>query len=267
MLKLIFLAVLIIGLIYVFRLTVLRFKFRFNEKDMLMFFGLPGSGKTTVCADIVRQCECDKHLKHVVPYCNFPMVGAYRVERSEIGVYDLSVGDRVPLVLLDEASTVYYKRNATLKVKNKVTGQMENSFSDTENRFYSMHRHYHTEIVMFAQSWDGVDLRLRELSTGLYYVEPSRMPGLIKIRKISKIFTIDERNQPTDGYEFQKFSKRYVLARRCWKYFDTYDAPALQEFEPELWFPNTHSSRYYKALQNETFTDPEDANPTPDGIE
>ena len=221
MIIIILILALVIGFIYFLRFTLLRFKFDFNEKDMLMFFGLPGSGKTTVCADIIRQILTYKKLKTVIPFVNFPMKGAYKIDRDDIGSYDLSQpGKDKPLILLDEASTVYMKRDAMTRKKD---GTLK--FGEAENKFFSMHRHYHTEVVMFAQSWDGVDLRLRELSTGLFYVEPSRLPGWIKIRKISKIFTIDETHQPIDGYDFVRFSSRYVWARRCWKYFDTYDAP------------------------------------------
>lgn len=230
----------IFGLIYFHHLVLFRFRFRFGEKQMYMYFGLPGSGKTTVCADIVRQITNAKKgiLSKIIPYCNFPVVGAYKLDRQDIGAVDFRNEDK-PLALLciDEASTVYFKRNATLKVKDKTSGQMRNAFSDAENIFHSMHRHYKTMEVLFAQSWDGVDLRLRELSTGLFYVEPSRLRNIIKIRKIVKIFTIrEDDHQPCDGYEFERFSSRYVWAPSAWKLFDTYDAPPLPEISPERWY-------------------------------
>lgn len=238
MLTILFIILAIIAVLYVLRLTLLRFRFRFNEKDMFMFFGLPGSGKTTVCADIVRQCLTDKRLRKCIPYCNFPVKGAFKCCRSDIGHVDfVAEGYNSAVLLLDEASTVYFKRNATNKIKDKKTGQMVNEFSNAENEFHSMHRHYHTMEVLFAQSWDGVDLRLRELSTGLFYVEPSRLRPFIKIRTITKIFTIrEEDHQPCDGYEFERFSSRYVWAPRCWKMFDTYHAPELEKIDPDSWY-------------------------------
>ena len=237
MLTLAIIVTLVIVFLYIWRLTVIRFKFNFNEKDMFMFFGLPGSGKTTVCADMVRQINKKKSLSRCIAYCNFPVKGAAKLSRSDIGQIDFrSDGKDRPVLLLDEASTVYFKRNAMNKVKDK-TGKLVNEFSDAENQFHSMHRHYHTMEIFFAQSWDGVDLRLRELSTGLFYVERSRLPYLIKIREISKIFTIrDDDHQPCDGYEFSRFSKRYVFAPICWKLFDTYHAPDLPVQIPQYWY-------------------------------
>lgn len=235
--KITFIIFLIFFFIYLHHF-IFRYKFDFNEKDCFMFFGLPGSGKTTLCAEIVGQIL--KHMSkwHILPFCNFPIKGAFKCNRSDIGRVNFATEENPRAVLLlDEASTVYFKRNAMNKIKDKKTGQMVNEFSDAENLFHSMHRHYHTMEILFAQSWDGVDLRLRELSTGLFYVEPSRIRNFIKIRKIVKIFTIrEDDHQPCDGYEFERFSSRYVWAPPCWKMFDTYSAPELPEIVPDPWY-------------------------------
>ena len=177
------------GFLFLHHLVLARYKFKFDESALLMFFGLPGSGKSTVCAEIVRQLTSAwKDFKNRISiFCNFPVRGANRLDRSMIGSVDFCGENDRALLLLDEASTVYFKRNAMQKGKD---GKLQ--FSDAENQFHSMHRHYHTMEVCFAQSWDGVDIRLRELSTGLFYVEKSRIRGFIKIRKIGKIFTINE---------------------------------------------------------------------------
>ena len=246
MLKFIFWIFVIFALIYLFlyllRKYILKYKFKFDESAMIMFFGLPGSGKSTVCADIVRQiCFARKRFNKFVPkdtdvYCNFPVIGANTLCRDQIGSVDFrSTGDHAVL-LIDEASTVYFKRNAMSK-------DPKNKFKDSENEFHSMHRHYKTMEVFFAQSWDGVDLRLRELSTGLYYVEPSRIRPFIKIRKIIKIFKIDENSQPIDGYDFEKWSSRYVYAPAAWLLFDTYHAPDLPKLVPAEWYPDQEPSR------------------------
>lgn len=233
----------IYGILYLIRKYLLKYRFSFNESDMLMFFGLPGSGKSTVCADIVRQCFFAKKSpnkripKDIATYCNFPIIGAYSLNRDDIGNVDFRrVGSDHALLLIDEASTVYFKRNAMSK-------DPKSKFRDSENEFHSMHRHYKTMEVFFAQSWDGVDLRLRELSTGLYYVEPSRIRPFIKIRKIVKIFKIDENSQPIDGYDFEKWSSRYVYAPAAWYLFDTYHAPELPSKVPDEWYPDQYPVR------------------------
>ena len=229
-------------LLFVHHFFIFKYRFSFKDSAMYMFFGLPGSGKSTVCADIVRQGNTVKSLKHIGFFCNFPVSGAYKISRSDIGTYDLRTEDKPKSVLLlDEASTVYFKRNAVSKDPHK-------QFKDSENEFHSMHRHYQCMEVFFAQSWDGVDLRLRELSTRLFYVEHSRIRNFIKIRQISKIFAIDENHQPIDGYDFVKFSSRYVWAPRCWKLFDSYTCPQLPSRDWDLWESFPVQSKRFKLL-------------------
>lgn len=229
-------------LFFAFHFWILRFRFRFSDKAMYMFFGLPGSGKSTACADIVRQINIKKKFKNIGVFCNFPVSGAYKISRSEIGEYDLRFpGKEKSVLLLDEASTVYFKRNAVSKDPKK-------AFKDSENEYHSMHRHYQCMEIFFAQSWDGVDLRLRELSTRLFYVEHSRMKNFIKIREISKIFAIDDNHQPIDGYDFVKFSSRYIYAPVCWKMFDSYTCPELPTRDWEVWEPYPTKSRRFLHL-------------------
>lgn len=219
-------------LLWCWRFFIVKYRFRFNESDCWMFFGLPGSGKSTLLADIVRQIKKYKKFKLINVFANFPVHGAKKISRQDIGTYDLLDKEHnKSLLLLDEASTVYFKRNAVSKDPKK-------QFQDRENEFYSMHRHYHSMVCLFAQSWDGVDLRLRELSTRLFYVQKSRIRNFIKIRRIVKIFSINDEHQPCDGYEFEKFSSRYVYAPRCWKLFDTYHAPDLEKKEFDEWYPS-----------------------------
>ena len=259
MIKFLFWIIIILAIVYGFlwllRFTVLRFKFKFNESGMWMVFGLPGSGKSTLCAEIVRQVKLwnigtklkKRFDQFISCFCNFPVRDALRVSRDMIGCVDFrslipgysSPGDPHAgraLLLLDEASTVYFKRNAMAGRGSGSSKSDPDKFRNEENKFHSMHRHYKTMEIFFAQSWDGVDIRLRELSTDLFYVEPSRIRPFIKIRKIDKIFSISEDHQPIDGYDFVKFSSRYVYAPRAWKLFDTYDAPKLPACVPENWY-------------------------------
>lgn len=244
--KIIFWLVFICGCIYsilfLIRFTLLRFKFKFNPADMWMFFGLPGSGKSTVCAEIIRQIylssfKLKSALHGIAVYCNFPVRHSFKISRDDIGVIDFRTDscDRA-LLCIDECSTVYMKRDAMTRKKD---GSLK--FGEEENKFHSMHRHYKTMEVLFAQSWDGVDLRMRELSTGLFYVEPSRIRPFIKIRKISKIFAINDEHQPIDGYDFEKWSSRYVYAPHAWKLFDTYDAPSLPQVRPSEWYDESET--------------------------
>lgn len=181
----------------------------FNEKAFHLYFGLPGCGKTTALTYmflLFRKRPLDI-------FTNVKLAGAYKLSRSDIGKYDLHVDHKNSVVLVDEASTLYFKRNFS-------------AFSNEENTFHSEHRHHHVMECFFCQTWDGIDLRLRELNSHLFYVSSKDYPiigKVIFIRRIAKAFAISNEGDPKDSYEFVKFSTRWFLARPVFKWFDTYE--------------------------------------------
>ena len=197
------------------------FRFHASAKHFDLYFGLPGSGKTTVLAEIARQ---NSKNKKVVTLCNVPITGTYEVSRDDLGKFDISssaFGVDDVVILYDECSLDYFKR-------------AYEDFSKRENTFHSMHRHVKVHEVFACQSWDGMDKRLRELNTRLYYVDRWYF-NLIRIRRIEKDFTIDdETHKPTEGYEFVKFSSRFVYAPRVWHMFDSFDTSMLPK-TPKKW--------------------------------
>lgn len=220
----------IYGFLWITHLTIFRFKFKFDEEAIHMFFGLPGSGKTTVLADIVRQA-CFKLKKKISVYCNFPIRFCMKLKRTDIGNYDFrQPGDDAALILLDEGQTEYNCRNAMSK-KESVR------MSDAEVQFFCMHRHYKTMLCCFSQGFEDMDKIIRNRTSRLYFVEKSRIRPFIRIRTISKMVHIDDlQKQIIEGFEFEKWSTRYVYGRRVWKYFDTYDAPELPIMKAEKWY-------------------------------
>lgn len=218
------------GFIWITHFTIFRFKFKFDEEHIDMFFGLPGSGKTTVLADIIRQ-SLYKIKKNISVYCNMPVRGANIVQRSDIGKYDFrQQGDDAALLLLDEGQTIYNCRNAMSKKESE-------RLSADEVSFFCMHRHYKTMMCCFSQGFEDMDKIIRNRTTKLYYVEKSRIRPFIRIRTISKIIAIDDiQKQICEGFEFEKWSTRYVYGRRVWKMFDTYDAPELPRISPYKWY-------------------------------
>lgn len=208
---------------------ILSYRFVFNEEDIVMFFGLPGSGKTTVLADIIRQTKKSSVPRSV--YCNFPIRGALQISRQDIGPYELrQPGDEGALLLLDEGQTIYNCRNAMSKKESE-------RLSAAEIEFFCMHRHRKTMLCCFSQGFEDLDKVIRNRQSKLYYVEKSRFKPFIRIRQISKIIHIDDlQKQIVEGFEFEKFSTRYVYGKRVWHMFDTYAASPLPVISPRFWF-------------------------------
>lgn len=185
-----------------------------KEDKLSMYFGVPGSGKTTFAAWYSKQA-----LAAGVPvYSNVPIKGTYKVERSDIGKYLI----QDCLLIIDEASLEYNNRD----FKN---------FAAQENKFYSLHRHYCVECIFFSQDWEDEDKRIRTLAQRLYYVKRSLIPGFIVRKEIKKTIDISQDKQIIDGYNFVPLSARWIYCRPLWKLFDSFDAPELPEKEWKQW--------------------------------
>lgn len=60
------------------------------------------------------------------------------------------------------------------------------SFAHDLKQFFILHRHYHCDIIWFTQQYDGVDRKIRELTTCLYYVRAAgKLPMLSGLTVLS----------------------------------------------------------------------------------
>lgn len=115
-----------------------------------MFVGLPGSGKTTYAASFVKQAL--KRGNKV--YSNVPIKGAYEYNwQTDFGNYDMSNS----LIILDEAG---------LDVDNR---SWEKNFNRDKVEFLKLLRHYHSKMVVFSQTWNDCDIKIRSM-VGLLYI-------------------------------------------------------------------------------------------------
>lgn len=187
------------------------------------FIGVPGAGKTTIAAYLVRKCQkwnkirrfiCVKifRMKNFVdrvPMSNVPIKGSLMLERSDIGNFNISDSD----LIIDEAGLEFGNRDFK-------------SFTKSEMKFFKKHRHYRCNIYMFSQGFD-VDLKLRDLCTRLYLVEKSFIPFFVHCKKIKKFVGIDElTGQLVDKYKFV-FGGFYVFAPKTWRMFKTHSIDSL----------------------------------------
>lgn len=165
------------------------------------YFGVPGSGKTTIAAWLAKISL--KKRNNV--YSNVSILGAYEIDKSDIGKYKIEDG----LLLLDECGSDFNNRN----YKAMTPEQIE---------WFKKHRHYGVDVVCFSQYWNDIDIILRNLSTNLYLIKPSIIPFFIKRKRIGKRISIDkESKQIIDEYYFVPFSGFYFFAPGVWKLFKT----------------------------------------------
>ena len=186
------------------------------EGATFLWLGVPGSGKTTLCAWIA-----DYYLKRDVKvFSNVPISGCLKYDwKVDFGHSDMS--DSV--VLCDEAGIYLNGRN------------WKYNFDNASLEVVKKFRHYKMTLHFFSQSCDE-DPVVRNLAFRTYVVTKSIIPNFIKVRCVKKSIDIDENShQLVDSHVWQKFSTRLVWGRKVWHLFDTHDCVPLPAKEFETW--------------------------------
>lgn len=181
-----------------------------------LYFGVPGSGKTTFAAWLTK-----RYLKrNKTVWSTVPIKGAYKVEKNDIGYYEISNG----LLTWDEAGVDCDNRN------------YKKNFTYEQVEWLKYHRHYNVDIACFTQYWNDIDIKLRNLATRLYLVKKSFIPYFIKRRRIGKRIGIDpQTKQIIDEYYFVPFTTKYIFCKNLWKMFNSHEHKELSKKDFPLW--------------------------------
>ena len=201
-------------------LAVLLFFFIFKKRkrrDILsIYFGVPGSGKTTFAAWLTK-----RDLRHGCKvWSNVPITGAYQLDpHADLGHYMVCDGR----VIIDEAGLEYNNRDFK-------------KFQDEWLYFFKYHRHYQVAIDIFSQGFDDMDKKIRTLAQKLYVVKKSVLPWFVYRREIRKKVGVNEYTKDIiDEYQFVPFSRRYIFAPALWKSFNTISRKQLIEKDWVTW--------------------------------
>lgn len=197
----------IVILFLIFKIVYCLF-FEKKNNTFDIYFGVPGSGKTTFAAWLTKKCQ--KNKRDV--YSTVPIKGTYQVEKDDIGYYDISDG----LLCWDEAGVDCDNRN------------YKSNFSPKQVKWLKYHRHYNVDIACFSQYWNDIDIKLRNLATRLFLVQKSFIPFFVKRREIGKRIGIDEQTkQIIDEYYFVPFSTKRIFCKELWKMFNSHEREEL----------------------------------------
>lgn len=181
-----------------------------------IYFGVPGSGKTTLAAWLVKH---DLRRGGRV-WSNVPITGAYKLEpKDDIGKYMICGGR----VIIDEAGLEYNNRDFK-------------EFSKNSLYFYKYHRHYELAVDVFSQGYNDMDKKIRDLAQRLYVVRKSILPWFVYRRRIRKKVGINEYTKEIiDDYEFVPWSRKYIFCPPLWKTFNTISRKPFPEKDWETW--------------------------------
>lgn len=200
-----------------------------------LFFGLPGSGKTTIMASLAYKAVVGKKYDNVYSNVHMSIPGVTYIDNDCIGKFDLHDG----LILIDEA-TLFADSRA---YKTFDTGKLV---------YFLEHRHFNVDIILFTQQWDGVDRKIRVITDRVYYVYKGwltgawisryyRIPYGIIIPDPKKAAGTEKLGEIIQGYCKPNFLVRLFAPRvfrpRWYCYFDSWERPALAAL-PQTYSPH-----------------------------
>lgn len=211
-----------------------------------LFFGLPGSGKTTFLA--YEALKAIKGKKYENVYCNtdLKIPGIQRINKDDLMRYDLHDG----LCLIDEAALEFNSR----KFKQ---------FTDNMLVFFRTHRHSNLDCYLYSQGWDDIDRSIRIICDRCYYIHKSWLTGwkYSKYYRIPYGLIIPDGKKSNGGEKLgeiiQGYSKPSILLRifckrinrkRYYRYFDSFDRPELPPLpEDRVYVPCSMSDVYLRS--------------------
>lgn len=231
-------------LLFIVLIIAFTFKAPKNKHVLNVYFGVPGSGKTTFAAWLTKQSikespiirYCRKHKNHFTRsilksryfkrrtdvYSNVPITGAYTLDpKHDIGNYMIENAK----VIIDEAGIEYNNRSFK-------------SFPAEAIYFYKYHRHYKTSVDVFSQSYDDMDITLRRLAQNFYVVRKSFIPFCVVARRIRRKIGVDEQtHQIMDLFSMGLpiLDTKRIFSPPLWRLFNSYSRKQLPDKVWEKW--------------------------------
>lgn len=210
-----------------------------------VYFGVPGSGKTTFAAHLAK---CSMRESRVITwarnhpgrfsswlldrtplfkradpvYSNVPITGTYQLDpKDDIGKAMVEDGR----VIIDEAGIEYNNR-------------AYKTFSPAAIYWYKYHRHYKCPVDVFSQSYEDMDITLRRLAQNYFVVKKSLIPRFVVCKRIRRKVGIDDNtHQIIDRYYFGLpiLDTQWIYAPPLWKMFNSFSRKELPPKEWQVW--------------------------------
>ena len=229
-----------------------------------VYFGVPGSGKTTFAAYLARAANRESIIirlchrfpcrftnwilsghnwKRKIPvYSNVPIKGTYKLDcMKDIGNIMIENGK----MIIDEAGIEFNNRN-------------HKEFPKPAIKFFKLHRHYGVSVDVFSQSHEDMEVTLRRLAQNMYVVKKSLIPHFIVIKRILRKVGIDENtHQLCDHYYFglPVLGSKWIYCPPLWKLFDSYECPDLPPKDWAYWDTPTNVPIPYETCEDCAATD------------
>lgn len=192
-----------------------------NPYKLIFVFGKKGSGKSTLLckyAQEYRKRGWSVYSTEFIP-------GTYKIDYSDIGFKQFPARS---CLIVDEVGMIWDNRN----FKN---------FKPEVRDFFKLQRHYKCCVILASQTFD-VDKKIRDLADEMYLVSKKlrvfsyakkilRQTVLVEATGESPS-KIDENLVFDSLLFFWAGSRKLTFIPKWAKWFDSFDAPPLEDFDP-----------------------------------
>ena len=133
------------------------------------------------------------------------------------------------LIIMDEAGITADNRN------------WEKNFTKDKTEFLKLLRHYHVKLVIFSQTWNDCDIKLRSMTSKLYIVKRSILPLTTKAIPVYRTIDVDKDTKEfkelysKDGLIFSLFSCKRCFRPLYYNMFDSWEAPEKTSYNWEVY--------------------------------
>ena len=183
------------------------------------YFGVPGVGKSTI---LCREYKKNKRRYDHIYTINIQIKGVEMLDYHDLEKYKF----KNTLILWDEI---------TMDADNRAF----KSFSKELRDFFLLHRHLGCDVIYATQNFENVDKKVRDLTSELWYMSKSVIPGFRSFTSSKRIYRKININEFTSdltlGYRFCNFLEmlfvsNFKLTFRpfYYHYFDTHDELSLK---------------------------------------
>lgn len=179
------------------------------------YYGLPGSGKTTVLASIAQK-ELQRirlgKSKYSAVLTNFYCRNCEVFNPDQL----INTNFRRCLILIDEITLVWDSRNFK-------------TFPEHVKQFFTLHRHLKSDVIYATQYYQNVDKRIRDVTDKTFRVRKIGRFHLCSKERMAVQYP-EQTGEIVIGYKRPTFLQLFagaklVYGRKWYGFFDTHEMP------------------------------------------